>query len=180
MNLTAPAFFKVSMKTSQGTVVIEVQRDWAPLAADRFYSLAKNGFFDNCRFFRVMPNFIAQWGIHGRPKVAQVWADAGIRDEPSVEPNAKGTVAFAKAEAPNTRATQIFINLKDNGPSLDPQGFAPFGRVIEGMDVVGKLYTGYGDRHGPSQDRLIRDGNSYLSAEFPMLDYIAKAVVIED
>ena len=185
MNLTAPDLFKATFKTSQGTVVIEVHRDWAPLAADRFYSLVKNRFFDNCRIFRVVPDFIAQWGIHGQPKIAEMWTGANIPDEPRNETNARGTVAFAKANTPHSRATQVFINLKDNNDkanpsSLDNQDFAPFGKVIEGMSVVDKWYQGYGDHSNLDQGRLAREGNAYLSSAFPMLDYIVRATILEE
>ena len=135
--------FKANFDTSKGTFVIEVHRDWAPIGADRFYNLVKNGFYDDVRFFRVIPGFMAQFGIHGTPAVAKLWRPRAIKDDPVKQSNKRGYVTFATA-GPNTRTTQLFINFGDNA-ALDKQGFAPFGQVVTGMDVVDKIYNGYGE-----------------------------------
>lgn len=177
----APAVYKASFDTSAGTFVIEVHRDWAPKGADRFYNLVKNGFYDNCRFFRVLPGFMAQFGINGDPSVQAVWKDARIGDDPVKESNKKGYITFATA-GPNTRTTQVFINYGDNA-SLDSQGFAPFGKVLTGMNVVDKLYSGYGEGapqgKGPSQGLIQQQGNAYLQKDFPKLDFIKKATIAQ-
>jgi peptidyl-prolyl cis-trans isomerase A (cyclophilin A) len=179
LNEKAPETFKAEFDTSKGKVVIEVHRAWAPNGADRFYNLVKNGFFDEVRFFRVLNNFMAQFGIHPDPSVMAAWRNARIPDDPVKESNKRGYVTFATA-GPNTRTTQIFINFGDNA-GLDSQGFAPFGRVISGMDVVDKLYSGYGEGApqggGPSQARLQAEGNAYLTKDFPKLDYIKTATI---
>lgn len=177
----APAVFKVNVDTSKGAFVIEVHRDWAPLGADRFYNLVKNGFYDDTRFFRVLPNFMAQFGINGNPSVAAAWQNAVIKDDPSKQSNQRGYVTFA-TRGPNTRTTQLFINFKDNSP-LDRQGFVPFGRVVSGMDVVDKLYDGYGEGSprgtGPDQGRIQSEGNAYLTKAFPKLDYVKTATIAQ-
>src|SRR5207244_3523664 len=169
----APAMYKVKFDTSAGVFVVQVHRDWAPLGADRFYNLVKNGFFDDVRFFRVLDNFMAQFGINGDPAVMAAWRGANLRDDPVKESNKRGYITFATG-GPNTRTTQVFINFKDN-TSLDSQGFSPFGQVVEGMDVVDKLYSGYGEGaprgQGPDQGRTQMEGNAYLSKSFPKLDY---------
>ncbi|MEQ1833312.1 MAG: peptidylprolyl isomerase [Candidatus Eisenbacteria bacterium] len=176
----APATYKVNLDTSKGPVVIEVTREWAPRGADRFYNLVKNGFYNDVRFFRVIPNFMAQFGIHGDPAVAAAWRMARINDDPVKQSNKRGFVVFATA-GPNTRTTQLFINFKDNSASLDNQGFAPFGRVISGMETVDKIYDGYGEGaprgKGPDQGRAQAEGNAYLSKEFPRLDFIKSATI---
>ena len=181
VNQTAPATYQVMLETSKGDVVIEVHRDWAPNGADRFYNLVKSGFYDEARFFRVIDGFMVQFGIHADPKVAAVWREARIADDPVKESNKKGYITFATA-GPNTRTSQVFINFRNNG-SLDSQGFAPFGMVTEGMDIVNKLYSGYGEGapsgRGPSQGRLQQEGNAYLAKEFPKLDFIKKATIVE-
>ena len=171
---TAPATYKVNLDTSAGAIVIEVHRDWAPLGADRFYNLVKNGFFDNARFFRVVPNFMVQFGMNGDPAVTTAWQGATLKDEPTKESNKRGYVTFAKTGAPNSRGTQVFINFKDNG-FLDSQGFAPFGQVVSGMDVAEKITSQYGE--SPNQGRITAEGNAYLTKEFPKLDYIKKATI---
>jgi len=172
---TAPATYKVNLDTSAGAIVIEVHRDWAPLGADRFYNLVKNGFFDNARFFRVVPNFMVQFGMNGDPAVTTAWQGATLKDEPTKESNKRGYVTFAKTGAPNSRGTQVFINFKDNG-FLDSQGFAPFGQVVSGgMDVAEKITSQYGE--SPNQGRITTEGNAYLTKEFPKLDYIKKATI---
>jgi peptidyl-prolyl cis-trans isomerase A (cyclophilin A) len=181
VNHTAPETFKVSLDTSRGEIVIEVRRAWSPNGADRFYNLVTNGYYDDCRFFRVMANFMAQIGMHGDPRINAVWSEANIPDDPVVESNKRGMVTFAKRRAPNSRSTQIFINYKDNS-GLDDDGFSPFGKVVKGMDVVDALYSGYGDADegGPSQGQIRSSGNAYLNAQFPKLDYVKKARVLEE
>jgi peptidyl-prolyl cis-trans isomerase A (cyclophilin A) len=175
----APAVYKAKFDTSKGTFVIEVHRDWAPNGADRFYNLVRNGFFDDARFFRVISGFMVQFGISGDPKVSAVWQDANIKDDPTKQSNQRGFVTFATA-GPNTRTTQVFINFADNA-ALDNQGFAPFGQVISGMDVVDALYSGYGEGApsgaGPAQGRVQSQGNAYLAKDFPKLDLIRKATI---
>ena len=179
LNEQAPATFRANLDTSKGAIVITVHRDWAPVGADRFYNLVKNGFYDDVRFFRVIPGFMAQFGIHGNPAVAAAWRPAQIKDDPVKQTNKRGYVTFATA-GPNTRTTQLFINFGDNA-GLDKQGFAPFGEVTAGMDVVDKIYSGYGEGaprgKGPDQGRTQSEGNAYLTKEFPRLDYIKSATI---
>ena len=179
LNEKAPDVYKVKFDTSQGTFEIEVHRDWAPNGADRFYNLVKNGFYNDTRFFRVIKGFMVQFGICGNPKISQVWRNANIPDDPVEESNLRGFVTFATA-GPNTRTSQVFINYGDN-PSLDGQGFAPFGKVISGLDVVQHLYSNYGEGaprgEGPDQSRVQTEGNAYLQKNFPQLDYIKKATI---
>src|SRR6185295_13132986 len=175
----APATFNANFDTSKGLFVITVHRDWAPNGADRFYNLVKNGFYDDVRFFRVIDGFMAQFGIHGNPAVATAWRGAQIKDDPVKQSNKRGFVVFATA-GPNTRTTQLFINFGDNN-GLDKQGFAPFGEVTKGMDVVDKIYNGYGEGaprgKGPEQGRIQNEGNAYLTKEFPKMDYIKTATI---
>jgi peptidyl-prolyl cis-trans isomerase A (cyclophilin A) len=175
----APARYTVNLDTSKGLVVIDVHRDWAPLGADRFYNLVKNGYFDDTRFYRVLGDFMAQVGIHGTPAIDARWMNATIKDDPVKQSNKRGFVSFATGGA-NTRTTQFFINFKDNS-NLDRMGFAPFGEVVKGMDVVDKLYSGYGEGapsgRGPSQPRIHAEGNAYLNKDFPKLDYIKTATI---
>lgn len=175
----APAMYKVNFDTSVGTFEVEVHRDWAPNGADRFYNLVKNGFYDNVRFFRVIPGFMVQFGIHGDPGVASAWQPARIPDDKVKESNKRGYLTFATA-GPNTRTTQVFINFGDNA-GLDSQGFSPFGSVTKGMEVVDKIYSGYGEGapqgHGPNQGRIQSEGNAYLTKDFPKMDYIKKATI---
>ena len=179
LNEKAPDVYKVKFDTSQGTFEIEVHRDWAPNGADRFYNLVKNGFYNDTRFFRVIKGFMVQFGISGNPKISQVWRNANIPDDPVEESNLRGFVTFATA-GPNTRTSQVFINYGDN-PSLDGQGFVPFGKVISGLDVVQHLYSNYGEGaprgEGPDQSRVQTEGNAYLQKNFPQLDYIKKATI---
>jgi peptidyl-prolyl cis-trans isomerase A (cyclophilin A) len=175
----APNAFRVRFDTTKGAFVVEVHRDWAPRGADRFYNLAKVGFFDEVRFFRVIAGFMVQFGIPGDPAVAAVWREAQVPDDPVKQSNRRGMVTFATA-GPNTRTTQVFINFKDNA-GLDGQGFAPFGQVVEGMSVVDSLYAGYGEGGpggGPDQGRLQMEGNVYLKRDFPKLDAVKTAKVI--
>ena len=160
----------------KGVIVIEVHRDWAPLGADRFYNLVKNGFYDGCRFFRVLDGFMAQVGMNGDPSIQRVWGNANFRDDPVKGSNKRGYVTFAKASAPNSRSTQFFINYGDNS-RLDGDGFAPFGQVVTGMDLVDMLYKGYGSSNVPDQGRITAEGNAYLMKEYPKLDFIKKATI---
>ena len=175
----APATFNANFDTSKGVFVVTVHRDWAPNGADRFYNLVKSGFYDDVRFFRVIDGFMAQFGIHGTPAVASAWRNAQIKDDPVKQSNKRGYVVFATA-GPNTRTTQLFINFGDNA-ALDKQGFSPFGEVTKGMDVVDKIYNGYGEGaprgKGPDQGRTQAEGNAYLTKEFPKLDYIKTATI---
>ncbi len=176
----APAVYRVKFDTSAGVFEVEVHTDWAPNGADRFYNLVKNGFYDNCRFYRVVSNFMVQFGMHGDPSVNRVWAAARIPADRVTQGNNRGMMTFAMAAAPDTRTTQVFINFKDNS-GLNRQGFAPFGKIVSGMDVVDKIYGGYGDGppkgRGPAQDRITAEGNAYLTKNFPRLDYIKKATI---
>jgi peptidyl-prolyl cis-trans isomerase A (cyclophilin A) len=179
----APDKYKAKFETTEGEFVIEVHRAWAPEGADRFYNLVKSGYYDDVAFFRAVEGFMVQFGIHGNPRVNGVWRNARFKDDPVKESNKKGYVTFAKSNAPNSRTTQVFINFGDNA-TLDKMGFAPFGKVVEGMDVVNKLHTGYGDGppsgRGPNQQALQSQGNAYLKERFPELDYVKKASVVED
>ena len=173
LNAVAPPVYKAAFDTSVGSFVIEVHREWAPKGADRFYNLVKNGFFDNARFFRVMPGFMVQFGINGDPEIQKHWADASIPDDPVTQKNLRGYVTFAQTSAPNSRSTQVFINYADRNTFLDSQRFAPFGQVISGMEIVDKINSGYGET--PDQGLIQRQGNKYLNAQFPKLDYVTKA-----
>jgi peptidyl-prolyl cis-trans isomerase A (cyclophilin A) len=179
LNEKAPDTYKARFDTSAGVFVVEVNRSLAPLGADRFYNLVKNGFYDGARFFRAISGFMVQFGIHGDPAVSSVWRSARINDDPVKGTNAPMTITFATG-GPNTRTTQVFINFGNNA-GLDKQGFAPFGKVIEGTDVVNKIFTGYGEGaprgKGPDQGRIQAEGNAYLNKEFPKLDYIKKATI---
>jgi len=181
MNQTAPATFNVQFETTQGKFVVEVHRDWAPNGADRFYNLVKSGFYDDTRFFRVLNGFMAQFGIHGDPKVAATWRAARIQDDPVKSSNKRGFLTFATA-GPGTRTTQLFINFGDNS-RLDGQGFAPFAQVTKGMEIVDKLYAGYGEGapngNGPDQGRIQGEGNAYLDKEFPKLDRIKSVKIVD-
>jgi len=172
----APERFKARFDTTKGTFVIEVHREWSPNGADRFYNLVKNGYYDGVKFFRVVPGFVVQWGIHGDPSIATKWLKATIPDDPVQESNKRGFVTFAKSGAPNSRSVQLFINLVDND-RLDGMGFAPFGRVSEGMDVVDKLYGGYAEGLTKLQGRIAEEGNAFLEKNYPDLDAIKKASI---
>jgi peptidyl-prolyl cis-trans isomerase A (cyclophilin A) len=171
---TAPATFKARFETSKGAFVVDVNRDWAPNGADRFYNLVKNGFYDGVRFFRVLEDFMAQFGINGDPKISAAWREARIQDDPVKQSNRRGFVTYAMA-GPNTRTSQLFINFNDKNAALDRQGFAPFGRVSSGMDVVDSIYKGYGET--PDQGRIQAEGNAYLAKNFPRLDFVKKATI---
>ena len=167
----APDSFRVTLETSRGPVVVEALRAWAPNGVDRFYALTRAHFFDENRFFRVVPGFIVQFGLAGEPKVNEQWDDKPIRDDPARQSNLRGTITFA-TEGPNTRSHQLFINLADN-PRLDKLGFTPIGRVVSGMAAVDSIYPGY--EEDPRQAMIQRLGNSYLARMFPKLDYIRTA-----
>jgi len=177
----APDTFLARFETSAGGFVIEVVRDWAPIGADRFHNLVRFGYYDDSRFHRTVPDFIVQWGLAGDPEVTAAWLDRTISDDSAVvASNVRGTIAYAFTDV-GTRSTQVFISLVDN-TRLDAQGFAPFGRVVEGMDVVDNLYVGYGENSGGgmrrgAQDSIITGGNAYLDREFPMLDHLIRASV---
>jgi peptidyl-prolyl cis-trans isomerase A (cyclophilin A) len=179
LNAQAPAVYRVKFDTSKGPFVLEVHRDWAPHGADRFYNLVKNGFYDGSRFFRVISGFMVQFGINGNPSIAARWEDANILDDRVTQSNQPGYITFA-TRGPDTRTTQVFINYGNNR-GLDSQGFAPFGRVISGMQVVNALYSEYGEGapqgQGPSQGLIQSQGNAYLIKQFPKLDYIKKATI---
>ena len=164
---------KVKLETSKGDVLVEVHPDWAPLGAARFLELVRDGYYDGARFFRVVPNFVVQFGIAAKPAMTKKW-DRMIDDDPVKQTNRAGTLAFA-TEGPNTRTAQVFINLRSN-QSLDARGFAPFAIIVEGMDVVEKINAEY--RELPRQDLANKQGNAYLAAKFPRLDYIRKASVL--
>lgn len=175
----APDVYQVNLDTSKGAVVIEVHRDWAPIGADHFHTLVKTGFYDGNRFFRVVRNFVVQFGINGDPKTNQLWSNTNLPDDAVKESNVKGTLTYA-ALGPYTRGTQVFFNLKDN-QTLDSRGFAPIGKVISGMDVVERFYSSYGDMppggQGPDPSKIDLQGNDYLASRFPRLDYIKKATI---
>jgi peptidyl-prolyl cis-trans isomerase A (cyclophilin A) len=171
----APATYKVKLDTTAGPVVIEVHRDWAPLGADRFYNLVKHGFYDGVRFFRVIPGFMAQGGMSPDPALQKIWGRNNFNDDPVKQSNKRGYVTFAKTGAPNSRSTQIFINYADNS-SLDPQGFAPFGQVISGMEAVDK-FESYGRNNVPDQGILTTEGEAYLKRDYPKLTVIKKATI---
>jgi peptidyl-prolyl cis-trans isomerase A (cyclophilin A) len=172
----APAEFSATFDTSAGPFVVLVHRSWAPKGADRFYNLVKYGFFDNARFFRVVPNFMAQFGINGDPAIQNPWEEANIPDDPVTQSNKRGMVTFAMTSRPNTRSTQIFINFRNNA-GLDGQGFAPFGEVVSGMEAVDKINAEY--REDPDQGMIQSQGNAYLMKAFPRLDYVKKATIVK-
>jgi len=179
----APDIARVRMETSKGDFVIELHRAWAPIGVDRFYNLVRMGFYDDSRFYRVRKDFIVQFGIAGKPEVAQVWEKVEINDDPVVESNKRGYISFAMT-GPNTRTTQVYINLSDN-TELDEQGFAPLGYVVEGMGVVDSLYSGYDDNSGGGmrrgkQQKLFELGNTYLDKEFPNLDKLMDTEILKN
>jgi len=179
-NEKAPEGFKVQFTTTKGDVIIQISRALSPNGADRFFNLVKGGFFTDIAFFRVIPGFMGQFGIHGNPAVAAAWKGAKIEDDKVKGSNIRGAITFAMA-GPNTRTTQFFINLANN-PNLDGSGFSPFGKVIEGMDVIDKINGEYGEGapngRGPEQGRVQAEGNAYLQKDFPRLDYIKSASVL--
>ncbi len=169
----APDQYEVTFKTTAAEFVVQVTRAWAPLGADRFYNLVKHGFFTDAAFFRVVPGFVIQFGLSANPAVNKVWDKATIKDDPVTQSNKEGYLTFATA-GPNTRTTQLFINLADNA-RLDSMGFSAFGRVTSGMDVVQKIYSGYGEQ--PDQAQITSDGKAYLDKNFPKLDHIVSATI---
>lgn len=179
LTATAPDQFRVRFETNVGEFVVEVHRAWAPLGADRFYNLVTNGFYDDVRIYRVIENFMAQWGLNGDPYVNQAWKAAYIVDDPVTQSNSRGRVSFAKGGL-HTRTTEVFVSFKDNA-SLDDTGFAPFGEVVEGMDVVDAFHAAYGDGpprgEGPYAAMVQARGNAYLDEEFPELTRIVRATV---
>jgi cyclophilin family peptidyl-prolyl cis-trans isomerase len=179
----APARAVVRLDTTRGEVLIEVFREWAPLGADRFVNLARYGYYDEARFFRVTAGRWVQFGVSGDPAVAQAWRTAAFADDPFRESNVRGTVAFAFA-VPNGRTTQVFVNLRDNSPTHDKEPFVPFGRVVRGMEVFDALNAEHGEGPGGiragGQDPFFAGGNTWLDARFPRLDFIRRAVVIRE
>jgi peptidyl-prolyl cis-trans isomerase A (cyclophilin A) len=175
MKSIAPAVYKVKFATTQGDLVIQVTRAWAPLGADRFYNLVRGGFFTGAPFFRVIPGFMAQFGINTNPKVSAVWMNQNLIDDPVKQSNKRGFVTFAKTSMPNTRSTQIFINYGDNA-RLDADGFAPFGEVIEGMDVADKFNSEYGGN--PDQGALQQLGKPWIDKNMPKVDLIKTAAIV--
>ena len=174
----APETFQVKFATTRGDFVVTVNRSWAPTGADRFYNLVKHHFYDNASFFRVVPGFVVQFGISAYPPISAAWDKANIKDEPVTQTNKRGYLTYAKTSMPNTRSTQIFINLKDNA-GLDGQGFSPFGFVdAQGMKVVDMLYDQYGDAGGPDQDQISKQGKPYLDKGWPKLDSIKTATLM--
>jgi peptidyl-prolyl cis-trans isomerase A (cyclophilin A) len=178
----APAKFRARFETTKGNFVVELVREWAPNGVDHFYHLVRVGYYTEIAFFRAIQGFMVQFGLHGDPKINSVWSDATIMDEPVKASNTRGFVTYAKSGLPNSRSTQLFINLVDN-PNLDRMGFSPIGQVVEGMSVVDSLYTGYGEGaprgRGPSQGLIHQQGNSYLKQNFPNLDYLKKVVILD-
>lgn len=183
MNARAPQLFNVRMETSKGIIVIEVHRDWAPHGADRFYNLVRAGYYDQVRFHRVIKDKWAQFGVHGDPKISTLWRTQTIPDDPPRESNRRGTLAYAFA-VPNGRTTQVFINLVDNSATHDKEPFVPFGKIIEGLEVADKLNAEYGESSGGGiragkQAPLFDGGNAWLKENFPRLDYIIRAKLVE-
>jgi len=179
-NEKAPDVFNVNFDTSKGAVIVEVHRDWAPNGVDHFYTLVKTGFYDGDRFFRAVRNFVVQFGINGDVNTNSLWATASIPDDPVRQSNVRGMLTYAATGAPNSRSTQLFFNLRNNS-MLDDRGFAPIGRVTQGMDVVDSFYDSYGDMppggQGPDPTQIGTQGNQYLEAHFPRLDFVKKATI---
>lgn len=169
--------WKAKFETTKGDFVVEVHPDWAPIGAARFEELVTSGYYDGNKFFRVVPGFMVQWGMHGDPATNAKWQDNGIDDEPVKQSNRRGLITFAKRGIPNSRTTQLFVNYGNNG-NLDGMGFAPFGEVIEGMDVVDAINAEYGE--SPDQMAIRAEGNAYLEREFPRLDGIIRATKMTD
>ena len=178
----APSVYKVRFETTKGDFILEVHHDWAPRGADHFFELVRNRFYDGDRFFRVVRGYIVQFGINGNPKIQSLWGRMRIRDDPVKKSNKRGYVSFAKL-GPNSRTSQVFINLSNN-TELDKQGFAPFGVVRVGMDVIGRFWSSYGEvaprGSGPDPTKIELEGNIYLDRKFPRLDSIIKAVVVHE
>jgi peptidyl-prolyl cis-trans isomerase A (cyclophilin A) len=180
----APPVFKVLLETTEGNIIMEVRREWAPNGADRFYNLVRYGYYNNTAFFRVRDKTWAQFGIAASPDIAQLWRTKAMPDDPRKASNERGMMAFAFKDL-NGRTTQVFINLRDNSPAFDVQQFAPFAKIIQGMDVADALYAGYGESSGGGiragrQDSVFAGGNAYLKQRFPKLDYIKRAVILKN
>jgi peptidyl-prolyl cis-trans isomerase A (cyclophilin A) len=174
----APDVYEATFTTTKGDFVVQVTRSWAPNEADRFYNLVKHGYFNGVEFFRVVPGFVVQFGLNGSPAVNKAWESANIKDDPVTQTNAEGTITFAQTGSPNSRSTQVFINLGSNaGLDHSGQGFAPFGQITSGMDVVKNLYGGYADAPTGHQDEITNQGNAYLEKDFPKLDSIKSAKI---
>ncbi|HXD74673.1 MAG TPA: peptidylprolyl isomerase [Vicinamibacterales bacterium] len=177
LNAKAPDLFKVKLDTTKGPIVIELHRDWAPKGVDRFYNMVRAGYFTNVRFFRVIPNFMAQFGVSGDPAVNAAWEKARLTDDPANgQHNVRGMLTYGTTGQPNSRGTQLFINYKDNS-YLDAQGFVPIGQVVEGMEAADMLNSEYGSAPQNNQQRIVAEGNKYLQANFPKLDYIKTATI---
>ena len=173
----APETYQVLFETSKGDFTVEVHRKWSPNGADRFHKLVESGFYDECRFFRVLPGFMVQWGINGDPEVQKNWVKATMKVEPVVKSNTRGFITYAKSPQRNSRTSQVFINFGDNS-RLDADGFAPFGQVVDGMDIVDAINAQYLGK--PDQEQIQESGNAYLNKSFPKLDFIKKATVVKD
>jgi homoserine O-acetyltransferase len=181
INRRAPDNFAVQLQTTKGIIFIQAHRAWAPNGVDRFYNLVAHGYYNNSAIFRVIAGKWAQFGINGDPEIAQAWRNRTIPDDPRIQSNVRGTVFFAFKD-PNGRTTQVVINLRDNSETFDKEPFVPIGEVIKGMDVADALYSGYGEQSGGGiragrQDALFKEGNQYLKANYPKLDYIVKATI---
>jgi len=176
--VTAPAMFRVRLETSRGPIVIEAHRDWSPNGVDRFFQLVELGYYNDVRFFRVVPGFVVQFGMHGNPQTNAQWVAQPLTDDPVKQSNKRATMTFAQTPMPNTRTTQLFINLQDNA-SLDAANFAPIGEVVEGMSVVDALYSGYGDQPSERQPQIAAEGNAFLNRTYPKLDFIRTARVVK-
>lgn len=170
-----PDVFRVLFTTTQGPFTVEAHKEWSPLGSERFYRLVKDRFFDDTRIFRVKPEWVVQFGVSGDPRISKIWKGQFLQDEPVVQSNLKGTVAFAMDETPNSRTTQIFINYSDN-LSLDARGFVPFAKVVEGMETTEKFYSGYGEAFR-DQEAIEEKGNAFLDSDFPKLDRILSAEI---
>ena len=177
LNETAPDKYKVKFDTSKGEFMVEVTRAWAPNGADRFFNLVKNGFYDNCKFFRVIEGFMVQFGINGNPKISSVLRTAQLQDDPVKQSNMRGYITYAKTQAPNSRSTQVFINFGDNS-RLDKDGFSPFGKVTKGMNIVESLYSQYGGNPSEAQAQIQMEGNAFLEKNYPKLDFIKTATIV--
>jgi peptidyl-prolyl cis-trans isomerase A (cyclophilin A) len=177
----APPLFKTKFDTTKGVIVLEVHRDWSPFGADRFYNLVNNGFFNGVRFFRVIPGFMAQFGINGNPAVNAAWDKVDLKDDPGgKQSNTRGTISYGNTGRPNSRGTQVFINYGDNSRlDTDKVPFTPFGIVVEGMDAADKLNAEYGSAPQSAQGRIVTEGNKFLIANYPKLDYIKTATVVK-
>jgi homoserine O-acetyltransferase len=181
LNKRAPDICHVRLQTTKGIIRMEMHREWAPNGVDRFYNLVRHGYYDQSAVFRIRAGMWAQFGINGNPRISQLWRTRTIPDDPRKESNVRGTVAFAFKD-PNGRTTQVFINLRDNSETHDKEPFVPIAKVVDGMDVVDSLYSGYGETSGGGiragkQDPLFTGGNDYLKEHFPLLDYIVKATI---